>query len=64
MRLYKTTGQKADLVQETRWDGSLAAASKRRVELKKAGRKQVTTDEVEIPTDKVGLLEWLNANCC
>ncbi len=55
MRLYKTTGG-----DQTKWDGSQADASKRRVELRREGLKPVETEEVEVPTNKAGLLEFLN----
>ena len=63
MNLYKTTAD-ADDDQGARmvtiWSGSQAAASKDRVAYKKQSYKGVGTEEVEVPTNKVGLIEFLN----
>ncbi len=60
MRLYQTTGENGSV--ESNWAGSQADASKHRVAMKKDGLTNVQTAEQEIPTDKAGLLEWLNTN--
>ena len=59
MKLYRTSttnGSKA------RWAGSLSEAAGQRKELNQAGHKRdtISTDEVDVPTDKKGLLGWLN----
>lgn len=65
MKLYKQTAvvrDSAGAAQETHWSGSQAEASKQRAEWTRKGvkRAEITTDEVDVPTDKKGLLEWLN----
>ena len=64
MNLYKTTYDD-DAVPSSRasWAKSATDASKGRTSLKKAGMTKITTAEVEVPTNKAGLLEWLNLNC-
>lgn len=71
MKLYRTyaeavygdgLGQKA----EVRWAGSQADAASQRKQLntvKKIPRDHIHTDEVDIPTDKKGLLAWLGEHC-
>lgn len=60
MQLYKTIVRNAnnDLVAIT-WQGSQAEASKARTAAKKDGCKAVS-EHVNIPTDKQGMLGWLN----
>lgn len=61
MLLYKTsTPGKKDNVAFT-WGGSQTEATKHRVAAKAMGFKP-ETQTVEVPTNKAGLLEWLNAN--
>jgi hypothetical protein len=60
MRLYQTTGENGEVV--SHWSGAQADSSKDRVVLKKAGCGRIETHEYDIPTDKVGLLKWLNDN--
>jgi hypothetical protein len=66
MRLYKimahTDDAKDDVVQ---WVGTQADAAKLRKELNSEQgfkRDNINTFEVDVPTDKKGLLEFLNAN--
>lgn len=49
---------------ETHWVGTQADAAKARKKLADDGfkRAEITTDEVDVPTDKTGLLDWLNKN--
>lgn len=44
------------------WTASQGDAAPARAQLTKQGipRAQVTTDEYDVPTDKKGLLKWLN----
>jgi hypothetical protein len=45
-----------------KWHGSAADASKARTELKRADRNcNPNSEAVDVPTDKAGLLEFLNA---
>lgn len=64
MRLYKTTylcdGDKGVTTQQGVYDGTLAEASKQRVALKKDGMRNIETKEVDVPTDKAGLMAYLN----
>lgn len=62
MKLTKQTAVVKDGAIETVWAGSQAEASKQRSTWTAAGIKRVdiTTDEVDVPTDKKGLLAFLN----
>lgn len=62
MRLYKTTfidDAKEGATCAT-WSGTQADAGKDRKAMKSEGMRNVETEEVEVPTDKKGLLEFLN----
>lgn len=68
MKLYKTQG----LTKEDRgdvsswitcWDGTQVDAASRRKEFKTRELDKIKTVDVDVPTDKTGLLAWLNANC-
>ena len=66
MRLYKITalntshGDTPDI--DVTWVGSLAEASAQRKKLTIDGfaRKEIETEEVDVPTDKAGLIGFLN----
>lgn len=61
MKLYKVSAKDVS----TKWVGAQADAASHRKFLnsvKKIPRDAITTEEVEVPTDKKGLLEWLNNN--
>ena len=66
MRLYKITalntshGDTPD--SDVTWVGSLAEASAQRKKLTIDGfaRKEIETEEVDVPTDKAGLIGFLN----
>ena len=63
MRLYKTDYRDDEITEPTdkkAWDGTLADASKRRVTLKKEGYRDIASKEIDVPTDKAGLLAFLN----
>jgi hypothetical protein len=69
MKLYKTTsntdavGPNGKYIQKRAYDASADAASKRRTALKQEDRNsKPESDTIEVPTDKVGLLAWLNTN--
>ncbi|WP_087746385.1 MULTISPECIES: hypothetical protein [unclassified Acidovorax] len=68
MKLYKiaATGNPGSTTPdtETHWVGSQADAASRRKQLNADGfkRADIETHEVDVPTDKAGLLAWLNAN--
>mgnify|MGYP003544660126 CR=1 FL=1 len=64
MKLYKTTVSPGDKTTVS-WQGTQADAAsvRKRAMDDGAKRKDVTTEDVEVPTDKAGLLAWLNANC-
>lgn len=66
MRFYKVTGHVGiPAVKKTKWVVSQSDAASFRKELVDAGTKRadITTDEVDVPTDKTGLLAWLNKEC-
>ena len=62
MQLYKTTALFEDRPAKTSWSGSMAAASGDRASFVADGakRKDVKTEDINIPTDKSGLLNFLN----
>ena len=68
MNLYRTKYSKDVSEDGTKfekgfsWTGSLSDASKDRVRLKKEGCEDVHTDPVDVPTDKAGLMAFLNAS--
>lgn len=67
MQLYKTTYQVessdgATVSNVTKWGGSQTEATKHRVEGKGIAFKKPETQTVEVPTNKAGLLAWLNGN--
>lgn len=54
----------------TEWQGTQATARASRImleapfkEIKPAKRPRVEVEEVDVPTDKTGLLTFLNTNC-
>jgi len=63
MMFYKTTGNQPDDKEVTLWAGSQAEASKNRVSLKGIKCTNVGTDSIDVPTNKVDLLAWLNKVC-
>jgi hypothetical protein len=60
MKLYRITGNSD--TQSVIWAGSQSDAAKARKELLAQGfkRAEMLTEEVEVPTGKAGLLEFLN----
>lgn len=58
MKLYKIEAKDND----TQWVGSQSEAATARKHLGAKGikRNEITTTEVEVPTNKAGLLEFLN----
>lgn len=62
MKLYKTTAKMADGSASVRWAGSQAEAATNRKVFNQSGvkREYISTEEVDVPTNKAGLLEWLN----
>ena len=60
MKLYRTST--ANESTRGKWSGSQAEAASDRKALNQAGHKRdsITTDEFDVPTDKKGLLAWLN----
>ena len=64
MKLYKTTARLDDR-DVTRWTGTQSDSKKARMELaEEHGLKktEVEIEEVEVPTNKPGLLAFLNEN--
>ncbi len=67
MKLYKTYWEEdtsedgTASVHHKRWDGTLADASATRAAAKRDVGAKATTDTVDVPTDKAGLLAFLNS---
>ena len=61
MKLYKTSTPFDPAGNQVSWQSSADTASKQRTAAKSAGFK-ATSEAVEIPTNKEGLLAWLNEN--
>lgn len=62
MKLYKTSALTEDGVTKASWQGTQIAAGAARKSYKDAGHSDITTEEVDVPTHKSGLLAWLNEN--
>lgn len=63
MQLYKTIATFAEDDSTTvSFQGSQTEASKKRTALKAEGFVKPTSQTIEVPTSKAGLLVWLNAN--
>lgn len=45
------------------WDGTQADAGKTRKQLKVEGMRDIETKDADVPTDKAGLLRFLNLWC-
>lgn len=61
MKLYKTTYiDDAAATTIAEWDKAAGDASKARTRLKKEGMREIETKDVDVPTDKAGLLKFLN----
>jgi hypothetical protein len=65
MKLYKITATNSDGDTGTTWASSQTESAKARKEFMEKGfkRNQLVTEDVEVPTSKDGLLNWLNKNC-
>jgi hypothetical protein len=55
----------SQLATETKvqWYGTMVDMRKARTALKKSGAQIIEAEPTEVPTDKAGLLAWLN-ECC
>ena len=67
MLLYKTTYQidrdgGSELENVTVWGGSQTESSKQRTAAKDVAFKKPITATVDVPTNKAGLIAWLNLN--
>lgn len=60
MQIYRTTADTESHSLQS-WQGSLSDASKARTAYKAQGYRS-TSEPVEVPTNKAGLLAWLNEN--
>lgn len=66
MKLYRTLYTDDELSMNFKefsrsvWSGTQADATAARKHLKADGMRQIYTDEVDVPTSKPALLEWLN----
>lgn len=63
MNLYKVVAKKKDEPAVIKWVGSQSEASSTRRELVEAGfkRVEIETETVSVPTDKLGLIGFLNS---
>ena len=61
MRVYEISYRK-DEEEHRFWVGSQETSSSKRAKLRKAGYKILSTTARDIPTDKRGLIRWLNEN--
>ena len=62
MKLYKTSTPFDPAGNQVSWQSSADTASKQRTVYKAEGAKKPISEAVEIPTNKEGLLAWLNEN--
>ena len=64
MKLYLTSyiddTEDRDTDRCREFTGTLSDASKSRVALKKDGMRDIKTEDVDVPTDKAGLMAYLN----
>jgi len=64
MKLYLTSyiddTEGRDTANCKQFTGTLSDASKSRVALKKEGMRDIKTEDVDVPTDKTGLMAYLN----
>ena len=66
MKLYRITATQDGEVKEVIWTGSQTESAKTRKELNAKGfkRAEIDTEEVDVPTNKDGLLTFLNERSC
>lgn len=62
MQLYLTTAEDKDHKPVVKWSGTQTEARNQRKEMKNLGLSFIETEAVDVPTNKTGLLTWLNAN--
>ena len=66
MQLYKTTATYKDddgaTISSVMWSGTQADARGDKKSYKDLGSKDAVTTPVDVPTNKAGLLDWLNNN--
>lgn len=64
MRVYRTQGLESRLGEWSHlWSGSQRAAATDRRKMRELGLDSVSTEQLDVPLDKAGLLAWLNAHC-
>lgn len=67
MNLYKTNylddAQPAGRIERAVWVGTQSDAAKNRKQLKADGMRDIETDDTDVPTDKSGLMNFLNMWC-
>lgn len=62
MKLYKTIYFDDETeTAKAQWVGTQADAGRLRQSLKADGMREIVTNETDVPTDKAGLLAFLNA---
>lgn len=62
MKLYCTSGEVCPGMDELEWTGTQKDAKEVEKQMKARGINFVGTTTVDVPTDKAGLIEFLNKN--
>lgn len=62
MQLYRTTYEDEGNGPRHTWQGTQADARAERKRLADEGKTDIVTKDVDVPTNKPGLLAWLNSN--
>ena len=60
MKLYKITAQDMRVGRAVAWEGTQADAKAKAKDMQSSGAVNIKTETVEFPTDKPGLLVYLN----
>jgi hypothetical protein len=63
MKLYRTKYIAGEGETRYTWQGTQNDAAAKRKALKQEDRGGITTEDIDVPTDKPDLLAWLNENC-
>lgn len=68
MKLYRTSYTDDEFeaqglpTRRSVWHGTQADAAAVRKAMKSDGMRQIDTEDIDVPTDKSGLIAWLNDN--
>lgn len=61
MKLYRVSSESVGK-NVTKWSGTQADSKKDKKAMKDNGNLFIEIEEIDVPTDKAGLLKWLNEN--